>query len=328
MIDFDLNLLNILVALDQTRHAGRAAELLDMSQSGFSTALTRLRRRVGDELFVRTGAGMQPTARALAMVATARTVLQQVEKDMLDVAQFSPAKAEVVFRLSMSDVAEAVYMPTLVEHLARQAPAAAVHVASPSVAPLADRLAAGEVGLAIGYFPDLAKDRFYRQPLYSHTYACVVRRGHPVLAAGMTKSAYRSLGHAVVATPARSNALLENALERHRLQRRMVVSSPHHLSLPGTIARSDLVATVPLGTAIEFARSGELVAVALPFPPPVITTYQYWHLHTQNEPAYQWLRAQMKGLFDSANDPYADRWRELYGEYGRKTAVQTGRSPS
>lgn len=322
MIDFDLNLLNILVALNQTRHAGHAAELLGMSQSGFSTALTRLRRRVGDELFVRSGAGMQPTARALAMIETARTVLQQVEQAMLGVAQFNPAKAEVIFRLSMSDAAEAVFMPPLIEHLASQAPFAAVHVASTNVTPLADRLATGEVGLAIGYFPDLSKDRFYRQPLNKHTYACVVRKDHPVLATGMTRLAYRSLGHAVVATPARSNALLESALERYRLKRRVVVSSPHHLSLPGTIARSDLIATVPLGSAIEFARSGELVVIALPFPPPVFTTYQYWHLHTHNEPGYQWLRGQIEALLDSGKDPYLDHWRRLYGEYGGKVGVQ------
>ncbi|MES2945186.1 MAG: LysR family transcriptional regulator, partial [Pseudomonadota bacterium] len=303
MIDFDLNLLNVLVALDQTRHAGRAAEALEMSQSGFSTALGRLRKRTGDELFVRTGAGMQPTARALVMVETARTVLQQVQQNVLGMTQFQPALSQVSFRLSMSDVAEAVFMPSLIEHLARHAPGASIHVASPSLKPLAERLAGGEVDLAIGHFPDLARDTYYRQPLYSQTYACVVRSGHPVLATGMTRAAYRSLGHAVVTTAARSSALLENALERHRMRRRVVLSSPHHLSLPGTIARSDLVATVPLGAAIEFARSGTLVVCALPFAPPVFTSCQHWHLRTHNDPAYQWLRAQIKILFDPANDP-------------------------
>lgn len=312
MNPFDLNLLRVLIALEQTRNVGRAAELLDMSQSGFSTALTRLRQRVGDELFVRTGAGMRPTPRALTLAETAKSVMQQVEREFLGEAEFDPRSAEVVFRLSLTDLGELVFMPGLIKHLAQHAPFASVHVASPSVTPLRERLSSGDVDLAIGYFPDLERDAYFRQALFSHTYACVVRRGHPVLASGMTRSAYQSLGHAVVAMPARPNALLESAIERQRIRRRIVLSSPNHLSLPATIAQTDLVATLPLSTAVDFARSGELVALALPFRPPVFTIYQYWHRRTQKEPGSQWLRAQIKSLFNADTDPYANHRQELY----------------
>ena len=40
----DLNLLRVLAALGQWEHVGRAAESLGMSQSGFSSALARLRK--------------------------------------------------------------------------------------------------------------------------------------------------------------------------------------------------------------------------------------------------------------------------------------------
>jgi DNA-binding transcriptional LysR family regulator len=66
--DFDLNLLRVLLALDRTRHVTRAAELLGMSQSGFSSALARLRRHSGDVLFLRTSAGMTATPRAQRMI--------------------------------------------------------------------------------------------------------------------------------------------------------------------------------------------------------------------------------------------------------------------
>ena len=42
-MDFDLNLLRVLVSLDDTRNVTRAAQQLGMSQSGLSTALNRLR---------------------------------------------------------------------------------------------------------------------------------------------------------------------------------------------------------------------------------------------------------------------------------------------
>jgi DNA-binding transcriptional LysR family regulator len=316
MKPLDLNLLRLLVALENTRHLGRAAESLAMSQSGFSTAFSRLRQQVGDELFVRSGGGMRPTPRGLALAETARAAVNQIEHDVLGTAVFDPLRTEANFRLSMSDVAEVVFVPTLMKHLAEHAPGSSLHIASPATAPLHERLSLGEIDLAIGYFPGMEKDAYYRQALYAHTYACIVRRGHPAVRKGMTRAVYQSLGHAVVATPAKSNVLLETALERLGLRRRIVLSSPNHLSLPATIAKSDLVATVPLGSAIDFARSGEIDVLALPFRPPAFTIYQYWHRRTQKEPSCQWLRGQMKFLFNAQSDPYAEQRQRLYGSRG------------
>jgi DNA-binding transcriptional LysR family regulator len=299
---FDLNLLRVIVALDQTRHVGRAAEMLDMSQSGFSSALMRLRRELGDELFVRTGSGMRPTPRAIALVESARLAMQQVEQGVLGPETFDPTHSEVVFRLSMSDIAEIVYVPRLIRGLAALAPHTSVQVVSSSLASLREPLAGGEVDLAIGYFPELERDAYFRQPLSSHTYACVVRRGHPVLAEGLDRAAYQTLGHAVVASPARSNAMLERAIERMRIKRRIILSSPNHLSLPATIACTDLIATLPLGVANDFMHSGDLVVVPLPFRSPTFTNYQYWHRRTNKEPAFKWLRAQIKTLFGRDSD--------------------------
>lgn len=313
MKKLDLNLLRLLVALESTRHLGRAAEALQMSQSGFSTALARLRRQVGDDLFVRSGGGMRPTPRALALAETARAVLQQVDQDMLGGDRFDPATSDAVFRLAMSDVAEAAFMPRLLKHLEREAPGVGVQVVSPAAVPLQERLAGGEVDLAIGYFPALEKDAYFRQSLHAHTYASIVRRGHPVAAAGLTTAAFQSLGHVVVSTPARSSALLDAALERLRIRRRVVFSTPNHLALPAIIAGTDLIATVPLGTALQFVSTAALTMLPLPFKPPFFTVHQYWHRRTQKEPGCQWMRTQVKTLFNEGTDPSARQLRALYG---------------
>lgn len=297
MSTFDLNLLRVVAALDQTRHVGKAADQLGMSQSGFSTALVRLRKRLGDDLFVRTGVGMKPTPRGLALAETARSVLQQVEQQVLGPSVFEPRQTDTVFRVAMSDVGEVVFAPRLVQHLAQAAPQACLQVMSTTSLPLSERLAMGEVDLAMGYYPDLERDSFFRQALFKHSYACFVRKGHPVLRSGLTKAAYQTMDHAVVATPAKSNALLEKALQRHHIQRKVAFSSPHHLGLAATVAVTDLVATVPLGTAQDVARSGDLVVLPLPFRAPVFTLYQYWHRRTLKAPAWVWFRGQVKTLW-------------------------------
>ena len=311
--DFDLNALRILVALEATRNVSRAAEAIDMSQSGFSTALARLRLRLGDQLFVRIPGGMEPTARALAIVETARNVLAQVENHVLEQPVFDPRTARAEFRLSMADVAEIVFMPQLLQHLERAAPLASIQSHSIGADLLRDRLETGKVDLALGYFPDLEATGFYRQRLYTHTFACIVRKGHPVLQDGLSKAAFQALGHAVVASPARSNHLLEQALERNRLQRRIVVSSPHHLSLAAMVAETDLVATVPLATADHFSKLGQVMVVPLPFRPPVFAVQQYWHRRANQDPRHQWLREQMVGLFNPAQDRWLATESALYG---------------
>ena len=99
--DFDLNLLRVLVALERTRNVSRAGELLGMSQSGFSTALARLRRQCGDLLFVRTAGGMTPTPRAERMVSTAHAVLAHVSEGILGEPEFRPADSRTEIRLAM-----------------------------------------------------------------------------------------------------------------------------------------------------------------------------------------------------------------------------------
>jgi hypothetical protein len=60
----DLNLLRVFDALFQERSLPRAADQLELTPSAVSHALSRLRRLLDDELFVRTPDGMRPTRRA------------------------------------------------------------------------------------------------------------------------------------------------------------------------------------------------------------------------------------------------------------------------
>ena len=64
----DPKLLRLLDLLHRTRNVTQAAELLGQSQPTVSIGLAKLRRRLGDSLFVRTPAGMQPTPRTEALI--------------------------------------------------------------------------------------------------------------------------------------------------------------------------------------------------------------------------------------------------------------------
>jgi regulatory helix-turn-helix LysR family protein len=61
----DLNLFRVFDAMMLHRSVRKASQILSVTPSAVSHALGRLRQSIGDELFIPTESGMQPTRRAL-----------------------------------------------------------------------------------------------------------------------------------------------------------------------------------------------------------------------------------------------------------------------
>src|SRR5258708_22458420 len=76
---FDLNLLIAFDALMEERSVTRAAARLRVRQPAMSHSLSVLRMLLQDELFVRDGAIMRPTARALNIAPAVRSTFRQME---------------------------------------------------------------------------------------------------------------------------------------------------------------------------------------------------------------------------------------------------------
>ena len=305
MQELDLNLIPYLVAMEDTRNVSRAAEHLGVSQPRVSTALGRLRDYFGDPLFVRTSRGMEPTPRALALLPAARDALMRIEKGMLDAQDFAPATSTYTFSIALSDVGEIVFLPRLLQTLAERAPHANLRSVSLPPAHVERGLESGDVDLAIGYFPDLSGNNFFQQRLFSHRFICMMRSGHPLASAPLTLAQFVAAGHAVVRAEGRSQEVLEKFLEKKRIRRRAVLETPHFMSLPFTLARTDLIATVP--HAIGFAYVTEHASITLVEPPLVLPRFdlrQHWHRKYHNDPRTNWLRGVVSELFNDALDEW------------------------
>ncbi|MCX4162967.1 MULTISPECIES: LysR family transcriptional regulator [Paraburkholderia] len=305
MQELDLNLIPYLVAMEDTRNVSRAAEHLGVSQPRVSTALGRLRDYFGDPLFVRTSRGMEPTPRALALLPAARDALMRIEKGMLDAQDFAPATSTYTFSIALSDVGEIVFLPRLLQTLAERAPHANLRSVSLPPAHVERGLESGDVDLAIGYFPDLSGNNFFQQRLFSHRFICMMRSGHPLASAPLTLAQFVAAGHAVVRAEGRSQEVLEKFLEKKRIRRRAVLETPHFMSLPFILARTDLIATVP--HAIGFAYVTEHASITLVEPPLVLPRFdlrQHWHRKYHNDPRTNWLRGVVSELFNDALDEW------------------------
>lgn len=153
----DLNLLRVFDEVMSERSLTRAARNLSLTQPAVSNALRRLRETVGDELVRRSGQGMEPTPRALALWPAVRDALRQLQQSLAP-DSFTPAQADNTFVLAMADATAAELIPPMVDTIETEAPGVSLRVV-----PLATRdprklLDDEVVDLAVGYFPAVLAD--------------------------------------------------------------------------------------------------------------------------------------------------------------------------
>jgi DNA-binding transcriptional LysR family regulator len=296
--ELDLNLLRVLVAMDEKRSVSAAAIQLQRSQPSVSSALGKLRTFFADPLFVRSGNTMQPTPRVSEIMGPVREVLSRIGMEIVAVPRFEPASCDQPIVLALSDVGEVVFLPAILKRLRQVAPATSLRSVSPPAEDVARGLEAGTIDLALGYFPNLKRHNFFQQTLFSDSFTCLIRADHPVKSTRLSQKQFLQLDHAVVRAESRSEEVIERFLTRRRMQRRIVLTTPHFASVPPIVEQSDLVVTVPVPLARYFSTvSARIRVVRPPFDPPRIDLKQIWHRKFHHDPRNRWLRSLMCDLF-------------------------------
>ncbi|HEY8357774.1 MAG TPA: LysR family transcriptional regulator [Ramlibacter sp.] len=288
-----INLLamKIFVAVFDHRSVAGAARSLGMSQSGMSTALAKLRKDLGDALFISTAAGMQPTPRAKDLVAPMREAIACIEQRILKKADFDPALDTREFRIAQSDVAEAIYMPRVMTAVAHRAPNVRLRTVEMPQAQLQRALSEGQVDLALGYFPDLVSSEFVRRKVRQHGFVCICSASNRRVIQGFDLEKFSEARHVIVEAPGRSQGLLERYMQQRGIVRRVAMTTPHFTSLPQIISQTDLIASIPGSLADCFSEMRLLARLELPFRSPVFESHLHWSRSLHGDLAHRWLRS-------------------------------------
>jgi len=149
--DVDLNLLLLLQRLMQERRVATVAEQMNMSQPGVSNALAKLRRRLGDPLFVRAPGGVVPTPFAIRLAEPVAQALATLHAALNPETGFDPLRVTRTITIGMTDIGEVVFLPALVERLSREAPGIALNTVRDTSVNLGNEMAEGRVDLR-GFF--------------------------------------------------------------------------------------------------------------------------------------------------------------------------------
>jgi DNA-binding transcriptional LysR family regulator len=296
-MNLDLHLLQVFLALFETRSVGQAAIKLKMSQPGLSTALRRLRVTLQDPLFIKTSRGMEPTSRAQALLTPIRTVVKTINTELLIPPGFDAKTSTREFRLALSDIGEGIYLPLALRSIQKQTSSVSLRSVFMPPTQLEEEMSAGTVDLAFGYFPDIKGNQFFQRRIGLHSFACIIRSDHPMVDESLTMKQFREFGHVVVQASSRSQEIFEEFMKAKRFDRNVVLSIPHFMSVPIIVANTDAIAVVPQALADFFDYLPGIKQVRLPFVPPTFQVNMYWHRSAQVDPGNKWLRNIMTSEF-------------------------------
>lgn len=306
-MQLDLNLLAALDALLEEGSVAGAADRLHVTAPAMSRSLGRIRRTTGDQILVRTGRTMTPTPYAIAVREQVHDLLQQVRGVLAPSRELDLGTLERTFTLRWHDALVALSGPALLAAVREQAPGVRLRFIAESSVDTPE-LRRGEVDLASDAGRPTAPE-IHAERVAETRQVVVVRRGHPLTRVkAVTAARYASADHISVSRRGRLANILDDALARLELTRRVVVTAPTESAAFEFARGSDLVVTAPEATSRSAAADLGMVVLPLPLDLPPAPVYLSWHQRYDTDPAHIWLRTLARtSLTDavSALDPSA-----------------------
>ena len=288
--DIDLNLLVVFNQLLVERGVSKVANNLGLSQPAVSNALARLRKVTGDNLFLRTTKGMEPTPFAQQLAEPIAYALGLIHSAVNQRTSFDPATVKRSFKVGMTDIGEIYFLPKLMEELARVAPGVTMSTVRNTTVNLRDEMEAGHIDLAIGLLPQL-KAGFFQRRLFRQRYVCMFRKGHGLDKRKMSLAEFSSAHHVVVVSEGTGHGKVDELLERSGVARNVRLTVPHFVAVGHILQHSDMVATIPERLAQALIGPFGLAYVNHPAMLPEIAINMLWHAKYHKDPANEWLRS-------------------------------------
>ena len=274
-----------------------AARDLGLSQSALSSALGRLRRHYGDPLFLKTGAGMLPTPRARRLAVGVRQALALIDESSVGSIAFECATCERTFHCAMSDIGEAMLLPLLMRRLRQLSPRVKLETFQLSTEMVMDRLATGELDLAIGYFPQPGRG-IEHKTMYREHFICMTHEGFPLDASGsIGLKSYCAASHVMIDSLGSGHKAIERAFERRGISPHAALRVPHFMVIPLIIANTDLIVTIPSRAALPFAGLVPCKIHPVPITIPSFDCVVCWHHRFAADPSIVWMRTLIWELF-------------------------------
>ncbi len=287
--DIDLNLFVVFDAIYTEGNLTRAGEIIGITQPAVSNSLSRLRTLFDDPLFVRTAEGMVPTPVAQNIIGSVRQALGLIRSSVQESELFDPRVSDKRFRVSMTDLSQAIILPWLYGKIMSDAPMVSVDSYHVHRRDMNIELASGNLDLAID-IPLPPDPQIKQAPLFSHPHVCVIRNDHDLVKDQLDMNTYLSLQHIHISSRRGGLGHVDLTLGKMGKKRKIALRTQHYLATSQLVSRTDLALTVPRIFADFLANVSPVRYLSLPFEVPNLESYLYWHESTDQDQANQWMR--------------------------------------
>lgn len=284
----DLNLLTVFDAVMQMQNITRAATSLGMSQPAVSNAVARLKMMFNDELFVRSGRGIQPTLRARQLFGPVRQALQLVQNE-LPGSEFEPLTSSRVFSLSLCSPLDLRLGAKIINHVKQIAPQLNLQIKSYINNNIEHLLRYQDVEFVIGY-SRFESTEFRSVALFDDELVLAVAQAHPRMTASLTPEQVLSEQHAVVSLES-YGAFSKPYYIEEAMQRAVTQQCTDLYSVLNLVSQTEMVAIAPAWLVQQQAASLKIKAVPLCTASNKATCYLSWHESSERDKGHQWMKS-------------------------------------
>lgn len=287
----NFNLLAVFAAVMEQGSLSKAAEHLSTNQSTISTAIGRLKKEVKQELFVRSGRTVVPTAYAMSLYAQVKAPIQSLNDIFQKLGHFDPMLSDRRFVMTAPEHLQSILLKLFTNEKYNKI-SLEVFEQPENDEKVYDGLLTQKFDVMLDIFPP-NHPNIESLKLFDGDFVIVCRQGHPRINGKITESQYLDETHAV--------------LERTRAQKRslghytMVDISKRKVAYHGRsmfnnlllCSQSDYITVVPLSMAKQFELTLKLQIFEPPFEYKKISNYLIWLKKFNNDPSHQWFRNEL-----------------------------------
>ena len=280
--------LRVFQAILESRSITAAAETLGVSQSKVSKQLKLMRSWFGDELFVRTGSGMEATSKAEALAPKVKELIHQFELLNTET-QFDPLDIERNLVISTTDEVEHFLLPTLIRRIETDSPQSRIIFKVLERDYAAKQLELGNVDLVIT--PDWHIPEHLKQKLvYTDDFVVLFRKGHALEKQKLELEDYLSARHLMVSPLGTVVGPIDEVLASRDQRRTVSVATPYFINVAEALLSSDLMLSIQRRAATELVKEHSLVQNELPIKVPPVNYFLFWHKRYDKDSVNCWLR--------------------------------------
>ena len=293
---FDLNLFVILNAIYTEGSLTKAAEVVGITQPAVSNALSRLREKFDDDLFVRTGTGMVPTQKTENIISDIQSALSLMQQSVNQPNSFDPTITERNFKLSLGDITEGRVLPYMMKEIYKNAPNISVGSYNYRRIDQVHALATNNLDFVVDpVIPD--SDEINSFKVFQDYFVVIHREGHPIQKIkNLTVNDLLSQKFINVSNRRKGLHMVDLELEKTGHRRDIALRCQHFLIAPEIIRETDAV----IMATHSFAKSNDLPFVEIPQELPQMEYFLSWHKSDEGDGGHEWMKDLIIKAFEEA----------------------------